>query len=345
MTATTGMNTADAKAAAGTAASGEGGGKAATGKDGAGKEVVTLRHGIVANRVGGVGKTTTTMLLADALRGAEVFAKAKPAVRGKPAVQQFEEQLRAVAVPSVSLLDVDVQPGGDRNGSNLARRFDKVMPFELAPTASDLAQDPTLAYSHFDNLGATLLQRRCLVDFGANVIDPFLEWAAMGEVGIDWARRGIGIDFLVPTTADDRALTATADAIEAMRKLCAPHGVDLRCFVVLNWRDGPFTKYEHSEHWRKVLALGETTASKTIHVKKCTSELWQLMDQARLTPVKLLAMTEDEIAETWPTLSTVAMRRGYNQMLAWYREVVDEMIDSGLLRGGVPRIPERDAAG
>lgn len=306
---------------------------------------VAMRQTLVASRAGGVGKTTTTMLLADAMRGAETLGKAPVTVRAKAAIQEFEELLSKVAATDITLVDVDVQPGSDRVGSNLARRFPRVLPFALAPSADALAEDPALAYSHFDKLGKELLERRCLVDFGANVIDAFFAWAATADVGVDWAARRIGIDFVAPTTADDRAMTAAADAIEAIQGLCLPHGVDLRCIIVMNRRDGVFDKYESSQHWRRLLKLSEKTSSKTLHLKKCGSELWPYMDQAVLTPTATLAMTDEEIAKNWPALQSFAVRRGCNHLLTWYREVVDEMIEVGMLQGAAPRIAAKGVDG
>lgn len=299
---------------------------------------VAMRQVLVASRAGGVGKTTTTTLLADALFGAGVLGKAPVQVRSKTAIQEFEVLLGAVAAPDVTLVDVDVQPGSDRVGSNLARRFPRVLPFALAPSSEALAEDPSLAFSHFDKLGKMLLERRCVVDFGANVIDTFFAWAATADVGVDWAARRVGIDFVAPTTADDRAMTAAADAIEAIQGICLPHGVDLRCIIVLNRRDGVFDKYGASRHWKRLEDLGKKNETVTLHLKKGPAEMWPYMDQALLTPTATLAMTEEEIMKKWPDMASFAARRGCNHLLAWYRDVVDDMIEAGLLAGAAPRI-------
>lgn len=299
---------------------------------------VVMRQVLVGSRAGGVGKTTTTMAMADAKRGFELAKTAPQEVRSLPAFKDLENLLEKVADPDITLVDVDVQPGTEQTGSNFARRFPKVVPFALAPSAEALAEDPSLAYSHFDNLGEMLLHKPCLVDFGANVVDAFFNWADMADIGSMWAAKKIGIDFVAPTTADDRAMIAAADAVEAMQRICQPHGVDLRCIIVLNRRDGTFHKYEGSQHWQRLLELGEQAATQTLSFKRGDSELWPYMDQALLTPITMLAMTAAEIEKSCALPSAFVAKRGWKQLLGWYGNVVDELIDMELLVGGKPRI-------
>lgn len=299
---------------------------------------IKMRQVLVASRAGGVGKTTTTVMLADALRGMETLSKAPAHVRSKVKVQEIEDLLRMVESQEVQLVDVDVQPGGNGVGSNLANRFPRVLPVAVAPSTEELAADPSLAYSHFDNLGKALLDRPCLVDFGANVIDAFVKWAALAGIGEDWAAGGIGIDFVAPTTAEDRAMTAAADAVEAMQELCLPYGVDLRCYIVLNQRDGVFEKYANSKHWQRLQALSKKTQTTSLHLKRCDGDLLAFVDQALLTPLAVTTMTDAEIQARLPHLPVFAARRSAQLLLGWYREFLDEMIQEGLLRGPVPRI-------
>lgn len=249
-----------------------------------------VRQRLVGVGKGGVGKTLLATLLADALGGAAVLKRAPEAVRMGVAVQRLIALLERAAEDRVDRVGVD----GD------GRQF-----------------------------GPELLERRLVVEFSSAALDGWLAWARDRGVAGDWAQTGLGIDWLIPATADEAALVAAAGTMEAIQDLCLPDGVTLRCFVVLNWKDGGFDAYAKSAAWSRLQALGDRIGAESIHVPRATTELWPTLAQAGLPPSAIIAMTIDEIVERFG-IEPLPARRGMVHLIAWYTDRVARMLEVGL---------------
>ena len=79
---------------------------------------------------------------------------------------------------------------------------DKVLSLRIGASAEELRADPALAYSYWDQLAAEILEHDTIIDTGANMDRPLLEWARKSELAELLSDSGVSMDLYVPITAD-----------------------------------------------------------------------------------------------------------------------------------------------
>lgn len=296
---------------------------------------------IVASMKGGVGKTTEATFLVDAFRGAAVLGKAPSEVRQKSAYGGLMELLEKAA-GEVLPIDVDVEPGNKEGTSSLYRRIKGTIPYPVAPTDAEIMDDARTLCSHYDKLHNLVLGAPDVVvmDVGAGVINTWLRWAEQSEAAIDWARHGVVVTFVAVTTAEHAAFAVAADGLERMDEICREHGAPFRGYVVLNRWGGKFDRYEGTPEWERLRRLGDV--AEPIYMPVNLSELREFVDVSTLAPSEVLSMTESDLLEAFPALQPLQARRGQNQYMHWYQEILEDTIKAGLL--GKQLVLEDEAA-
>ena len=289
-------------------------------------------HTLVGSWKGGVGKTTLSLAIANALMGYSVLSQAKPEVLSDAVPANILKMLRQTN-RETSIVDVDVPAGQQTGQSWIVGSYANAIPMTVQPTVSEIVTDPTVMQSHFDELGVALQsQIPHLVDFGAGVVDPFLTWAEDSGMPRIWAKSGTAIKFVVPVTADEHAMKMAYDVLKRVSSMCRPAGVDLSLFLALNSKDGLIKRVEASSDWKRLVDMKEPpTEVVMMPFAKCISEIWVTLPQLGLSPIDIIAMTVDEISQRFPKIPPTMANRSYVHLAQWFHDLLKSMIEVGLL--------------
>lgn len=159
---------------------------------------------IVASRSGGVGKTTLAAILAAMGAGRRVVCVDRTSREGASRLAQL---LKPQGVE-----DLAISPKID---------------------VAELQFELPKFWIPFDVLGGVLREGDCVVDFGANVVQFFCQWAEADGVRkwLDFNEERPAPILVIPVTANARALADAREAIEAFDEVRMPIS---DCIVVFN---------------------------------------------------------------------------------------------------------------
>ena len=187
---------------------------------------------VVANRTGGQGKTLASQLI----------------IAAYPRMRSYCADSRDAVVD------------GSRK-SKLARMVEGTVDFGAGPTEDDFKEDPKVYSRFWDPFGLAVLMgdakdvdsskravvagranagKPMLIDFGANVVDSFLDWSKSsgGAAAFDTGTWRAAFDFVIPVVSSPQSI---GDALSIVERLRTGEHVPVRRIVlVLNEIQGPF---------------------------------------------------------------------------------------------------------
>lgn len=152
--------------------------------------------------------------------------------------------------------------------------------------------DAQAALEHFDDLGQLILTSNVIVDQGANVQRPILEWMTRSRIITMADQRGVGFDLIVPVDQTPKGLDGGLWCLENYAAAFAKCKVRPRYFVVLNDRLGkPFESA--GESYEAVLAKAKALKAGIIKVPYGRSKMLFAGLQKRMTPFDAYAHREE----------------------------------------------------
>ena len=285
--------------------------KAAVAKD-MGRERKSRRFILVANRTGGQGKTLLAHLLASELR-------------------RTDPGFRVMCADSVE----PVANGG--RSSKLGRCVSGVLEVGSGPTPSEVQADPRLALEFWDAIGTPLLDRSrsgCLMDVGANVIDPILDWARTAD--LDAVLDGsIVTDLVVPIVATAKSVS---DARDVVANAIKPGGLPIgTVFVVENGWQGPFGPLSSNSDYQGLLTMSRQGGGKVVAMPACRSAVLPEVERGHLYLGDVAEWDFNEAARSFGW-ELIKASRELRTFTAWMRECAAALSAAGLTdpEGGLP---------
>ena len=117
-----------------------------------------------------------------------------------------------------------------------------------------------------------------------------------------------------------------------MTRICQAANVNLNTFVVANAKDGKLKKLETDKWWKLLKEFEQPSTDPTfVHFPSCSAELWSQLPANKLSPLDVIAMPEEKLEAMFPDINGLVISRTATQCAAWYRAVLGNMIDAGLL--------------
>ncbi|WP_200341330.1 hypothetical protein [Rhodovibrio sodomensis] len=179
----------------------------------------------------------------------------------------------------------------------------------------ELARNPRAAEEFFDPTFDVFASGPTVVDPGANVLKPFLEWIERSEGAGIWQEEGIRPHFLAVADDDQEALKEAWKTIERVREV---FGDWAKVYLVLNDRAGTgFRSISDLKFWKRVKEMreaGELTLIGTENpendgevpfVRRCDSLLWEAVRTQGYTPF-----------DAYKERESIAKKAGMNAMKA-----------------------------
>lgn len=254
---------------------------------------------MVATAKGGVGKTTVSIVGVDASRA-----------RGW--------------APRV--IDIDIAADGGPETS-LCTVFNEAHRVRIAPRVEEVVDDPLKVHSHWDPIYEFMRGGDNWMDFGANVIEPVLGWAANVDLGRRVGKAGINVDFVAVTTSNIEAIQKASHALKRFGEIFAAAGPLARRFLVLSYAEGGYERVENVPELQAMVGSADITL---VRFEKAVTEIWSPAEKRRLSPARVLAMSEDEVVEEFE-LGELEASRGKKLYQVWYEKCAMNMQEAGLL--------------
>jgi hypothetical protein len=259
----------------------------------------------IGNKKGGVGKSTVAMALIDGLRQRG----------GNPAV-----------------VDVDLPTDEEQIVTTLCTMYPEAVKMRIAPAKGKLSDDPLLVHTHWNPLHDIMTAGDTVVDFGANVVGDVLDWAASIDLSARLIKHDVRLDVVAVATANAAAVDQAAEFLAQAGNVLASAGPLVRRFLLFNWHEGGFDLIEHSAAVKGMRADKGIAAMTFPNLR---SEIWQAAEKRRLSPLRVLGMSEDEMIEEFG-LGELLVSGGQGRYRRWFEKVCAEFEENGLLplRGG-----------
>jgi hypothetical protein len=179
---------------------------------------------------------------------------------------------------------------------------------------------------YWDKLGNIFLIGGYVLDLGANVITPILEWAEDRRLGTILSRKGAPkIDVFCICKAEKHA----AEDVQGLVKLFVKGSAlpPQNIYVVLNEAAGPFGGMKIEE----TLSAENPDAKLTfIKLPRCQSEIWTAMEQLGVSIERVLEMNEDEIGETL-NVDVWTASAGLAELRSWFDASLQNFRNAGAI--------------
>ncbi len=260
---------------------------------------------IVANRTGGQGKTLLSHVLTAGLR-------------------QSDPNFGVMCADSQEMIDgVAI--------SKLGRSVKGVYEVGAGPSPTEIQDNPTLALSFWDRIGAPLVDgsgRGYLLDVGANVIDQIMDWAGTAELDVVFDGQ-VDVDLVVPVVATGKSLADARDVVSRMR---AAGGFPVRhVFLVENGWQGSFAPFSGDENHKALRRAVSETGGSIIAVPQCRSEVLDESERRHLYLGDVMSFSAHDIATgfDWPLIKA---SREFRRFRLWLEAVLKSFGEAGLLK-------------
>ena len=192
---------------------------------------------------------------------------------------------------------------------------DKVLSLRIGASAEELRADPALAYSYWDQLAAEILENDTIIDTGANIDRPLLEWARKSELAELLSESSVTMDLYVPITADPLSVRGGLDVLETVGEIFP----ECRRILVLNRIAGQFNAYESTPEFQCVADL-RSQGLIVLPMAACLSEAWTDFERLKLPPWKVLTMNAAEVARQ-TGLGILAAKRAAGDYASWIKQL------------------------
>lgn len=159
-------------------------------------------------------------------------------------------------------------------------------------TSAKQENDPNAALKYWDRFGEVLLDGGAVIDVGANVIAMLKQWAQHRKAYRILSAKNVSlIEIVLVCKAEKHAVQDIAELVKSIsdEKFVPFSGIT----VVQNEVGGNFDKIDVR---RAVVELAPRVHVRYLTLPRCTSELWQRLEQTYTSVEKALSMREDEIA-------------------------------------------------
>jgi hypothetical protein len=228
---------------------------------------------------------------------------------GKSMISLLQTMIYDNAGYPLRLVEIDNQR---KLSSILGERVD--LSLDAYANIADVSRNRHLAESFYNPVYLEMAKADSLIDFGANVTTPFLEWFKNCEMDVFAAQDGIGFRFVACAIPDDQAIASALSAIEVARRSLGP---DAQYFVVLNdiFGESGFTPYAANPEYSRLVELEAEGLLSIIRIDYCASKLLEYGKVMHLTPKEIIERAE-EVAKT-AGLDEVAVRVHRLKLMRW----------------------------
>jgi hypothetical protein len=187
------------------------------------------------------------------------------------------------------------------------------------------ANDLNAAVKYWDRLGPELIRGNTVIDLGANVVEQVIQWGSIRNLGqLLRARSAPPIDVFLVCKAEQRAIDDMRDLVE---RFGSSQYIPVRkIFVVLNEQGGGFEALDIRGELSKVKIDAELAF---ITMPRCSSELWNTMEQKYVSLASALSMTPDEVVSKLG-IDFWAVYSGLEQLNDWFNDLNAEMKQKGV---------------
>jgi len=197
--------------------------------------------------------------------------------------------------------------------------------------------DPNLAIKYWDEFGRTLLDGGHVIDVGANVAAELFSWAEARNAGALLRRRNSApLDLIVTTKAESQGIEDARALIQYSfdKQEWLPFS---RRFVVLNEVAGSFSSFEGDASFRKLRAF-QSMGVGVITVKRCESDIWQLLEREFISVRDAIKMTEMDLEKRFG-IDVWTGHGGLTDLKNWAAETLQSFEKAGLF----PMVHRQDA--
>lgn len=189
--------------------------------------------------------------------------------------------------------------------------------------------DPNLAIKYWDEFGRTLLDGGYVIDVGANVASELFAWAEARNAGALLRRRNTSpLDLVVTTKAESQAIEDARALIQYSfdKNEWLPLG---RRYVVLNEVAGSFAPYENDPAFKRLKAF-QGMGVGVIVMKRCESDIWNLLEKEFISVRDALKLTEVDLEKRYG-IDVWTGHGGLTDLKAWAQETLANFERAGLV--------------
>ncbi len=189
--------------------------------------------------------------------------------------------------------------------------------------------DPNLAIKYWDEFGRTLLDGGYVIDVGANVASELFAWAEARNAGALLRRRNTApLDMVVTTKAESQAIEDARALIQYSfdKNEWLPLG---RRYVVLNEVAGSFAPYENDPAFKRLKAF-QGMGVGIITMKRCESDIWNLLEKEFISVRDALKLTEVDLEKRYG-VDVWTGHGGLTDLKAWAQETLSNFERAGLV--------------
>lgn len=192
---------------------------------------------------------------------------------------------------------------------------ERVLSLRLGASADQLRNNPSLAYSYWDQLANEIVERDTGVDLGANMDKHVLAWAEKSELASLFEECEVSMDCYVPVTADPLAVQGGIEVLQAVERLFPA----ARRVLVLNRVAGPFDAYAGTPEFADIARMRDAGLT-IVEMDACHSEAWTDFERLKLPPTQVINMDAKAVSGR-TGLGILAARRAIGDYATWLKRL------------------------
>ena len=213
---------------------------------------------------------------------------------GKSTLVQLLAEMYRHAGQDMTVLLADDKGGDDNNSMADMLPEHNVVWLGTGPTADEITDDPDSLHRHWDKLSKVVGKTNLIVDFGANVLQRFVQYADASNSAARWKKAGVDVEVWLPFDNEPSNIDA---ALDAMKSAAGAFGAS-KLIAVRNEKSGPFRGWEKSVHAAAIDVLRKRGAVDVV-MPKCNAPLdtMEAARKQRLSWFTVAAMAEDDLCK------------------------------------------------
>lgn len=168
--------------------------------------------------------------------------------------------------------------------------------------------------SYYNDVYQEISSCDSVIDFGANVTNPFFEWFKQCEMGYFAAEDKITFRFVACAIPDQQAVAAAISAVDTARDALGPTA---EYYVVLNDITGQsgFAPYEANPQYMRLLEMEAKGEITILRIGYCDSLLFEHGKAMHMTPLETVGKAEEVAARAG--LDTISTRVHKLKLMRW----------------------------